>query len=78
MAVANQPAPGTGWVINAQTPTVGTANGQVTNGWNIAFTSGRGHEGKLFVPIGQYNEANVRAQITAQATSLDNIGAMTG
>lgn len=78
MASTSPPAPGTGWVINAQTPTVSAVGQSVMNGWNIDFTTGRGHQGRLFVPVAQYNGPNVRSLVTAQATTLDEVGAMTG
>lgn len=78
MAASTQPAPGTGWVISSQTPTTGLDGGRPVPGWNISFISGRGHQGQLFVPAAQYNVDNVRALVTAQATTLDNVGALTG
>jgi hypothetical protein len=78
MVSAPLPAPGTGWKINLQTPTTGVSGGKVGPGFNINFTTGRGHEGTVFVPVSQYTEAGVRALITGLATTLDNVGVMTG
>lgn len=78
MASPAMPAAGTGWKIDSQTPTTGTANNQVSAGYSISFTTGRGHSGVIFVPASQYNIDNVRAKVTDAATNLDNIGALTG
>lgn len=78
MAGSAQPAPGTGWSITNQTPTVGKIGNMVTNGWDVSYVTGRGHEGKLFVPAAQFTVPFVRDAITAAATNLDNVGALTG
>lgn len=78
MAAPAQPAPGTGWSITNQTATVGKVGDQVTNGWSISYLTGRGHEGKIFVPLTQYTPDVVRGLITTAATNADTIGALTG
>lgn len=78
MAAPAMPAPGTGWSITNQTPTVGKIGSAVTNGWDVSYVTGRGYEGKLFIPISQFTAEYVRQQIAAAALNLDTIGMMTG
>lgn len=78
MANSAPPPPGAKWVVNAQTPTVSAVGQSVMQGWNIDFTTAAGHQGRVFVPVTQYNPDNVRALVNAQAATLDAVGAMTG
>lgn len=67
----------TTWVVNSQTPRskVNGAN-QVEEGYDVAFTTGQGHTGTVFVPESRYNRDNVRALIAAKAELLDGVGAL--
>lgn len=66
------------WSIDAQTPrTMADAAGNVTDGYQILFTTGEGHHGQVYVPHSQYTVDKVRAAIQAQADNIDAIGALT-
>lgn len=65
------------WIVESQTPaTRALATGQVAEGYDIAFLTGQGHAGMVFVPNPKYTVDNVRAAIQAQADLLDAVGAL--
>lgn len=47
-------------------------------GHAIAFKTGAGNRGSVFVPNDHYNAANVRRLVTAQAAIADEVGVLTG
>ena len=65
------------WTVESQTPaTRALITGQVAEGYDIAFLTGQGHAGTVFLPNPKYNVANVRAAIQALADQLDAVGAL--
>lgn len=68
---------GTTWTVDSQTPRtkVNRAN-QVEDGFEVAFTTGQGHSGTVFVPESRYNRDTVRAMIAAKAELIDGVGAL--
>lgn len=68
----------TGWTVTGQAPdqTVIGANGQVTTGTVVFFTTVNGNDGSVFVTDAHYRPAQVRAAIQAKANLIDEVGAM--
>ncbi len=65
------------WRVDSQTPrTRADSTGNVNDGYDIAFTTGQGHHGTLFVAMSKYNPASVRDAIQAQADMIDAVGAL--
>lgn len=72
-------APDTGWTVTAQQEQVGIgADGRATNGYRIQFTTGKGVNGSVFIPMDRYNPTNVKAAIAAHAHQLDEVQGLTG
>lgn len=66
------------WSIDSQVSrTRATATGNVEEGYDIAFTTGEGHHGSVFLPLSRYTVDNVRSAIQAQADLLDAVGRLT-
>lgn len=51
--------------------------GEVRDGYDVAFTTGAGHAGVIFVPDRLYTPDRVREAIAAQAALLDSVGSLT-
>lgn len=74
---AGTPSP-TGIVINSQVQTSGRdAAGNFGEGYDVYFTTGNGHTGKVFVADRAYNVDNVRAAVAAKAATIDAVGSLT-
>lgn len=72
-------APEGGWMVTGQVQTteLGADNRAVT-GYRVSFTTGKGAQGSVFVPVNRYTPDNVRAEIAAHAHQLDQVQVMTG
>jgi hypothetical protein len=69
---------GATWRVESQTPrTRADSTGNVADGFDIAFQTGDGHTGTVFVPQSRYTADNVRAIIQAQANLMDEVGSLT-
>lgn len=67
------------WTVESQTPvTRAGRTGQIDEGYDVAFLTGEGHAGVVFLPNSQYTVDRVRAAVQAQADLLDAVGALTG
>lgn len=67
------------WKIESQQPTVGKdARGVYGPGVEIAFTTGEGWHGTIFIPKDQFSVANVKAAVAIAAANHDAIGKLTG
>lgn len=66
------------WRVLSQTsqPQVAPTGG-ITDGMSIAFITGEGNNGTVWVPMSRYTAANVKEAIAAAAAQLDQIGALT-
>lgn len=68
-----------GWQIESQTETVELdARQRAIQGYSVAFLTGQGHRGSVFVPKAQYTPLNVRAAVAAAANTLDEVGKLSG
>lgn len=66
------------WRIDSQSPrTRATATNGIEDGYDVAFTTGEGHNGTVFVPMSRYTPAKVKDAIQEQADLLDSIGSLT-
>lgn len=75
MSTPNGPA---SWRVDSQVPrTRANATGGIEDGYDIAFTTGMGHPGTVFVPMARYQPDVVRAMIQAQADVIDAVGSLT-
>lgn len=52
------------------------ANGQVSNGTIIFFTTVDGNDGSIFVTDAHYKPAQIRQAIQARANLIDEVGTM--
>lgn len=74
----SSPSNGVTWRVDSQVQrTRVNALGGVEDGYDIAFTTGAGHNGSVFVPESRYTPANVRAAIAEKAALMDQVGSMT-
>lgn len=74
-----QPAPGTGWTIQAQQYKVAPGiSGALTPGMEVTFTTASGIMGSVFIPQAQYTVDYVRQQVAAQALVLDQVQNLKG
>lgn len=70
---ADQPT----WRVDSQSPTTRVSpTGQVEDGYDIAFTTGLGQPGTVFVANARYTPANVKAVIAARAAQIDAIATL--
>lgn len=68
----------TTWSIDSQsTVTRADATGNVQQGYDIAFTTGDGNHGVVFVPNNRYTLAYVQAAVHEQAVKVDQVGRLT-
>lgn len=69
--------PGT-WRVDSQSPTskIDRTN-NVVEGYDIAFTTGLGNHGTVFVPHLQYTPPLVRDAVAAAAAAVDAVGQLT-
>lgn len=66
------------WRVDSQTPrTRATSTGNVEDGYDIAYVTGEGHAGTVFVPARNYTVDKVKAVIQEAADKADSIGALT-
>lgn len=66
------------WQVTGQTEqTQIVQGGAPVRGVQVFYTTGKGHQGSVFVPYVQYNQATVRNLISAAAAQMDSIGALT-
>lgn len=70
--------PSATWRIDSQSPrTRATTTGGVEDGYDIAFVTGEGHPGTVFVPLNRYTPARVQALVQEAANNADAIGSLT-
>lgn len=68
----------TTWSVTGQTEyTQVGATGPPVKGVLVAFTTGRGHSGSVFVPYSQYTAAHVRGVVANAAANMDAVGMLT-
>lgn len=68
-----------GWSIESQTETLELdARQRAVQGYSVAFVTGKGHRGSVFIPKNQYTPINVRATVAAAANTLDEVAGLTG
>ena len=66
------------WSVDSQNQrTMVTAGNQIVDGYEVAFHTGQGHVGTVFVPDTKYTPDNVKAMIQARADLLDSVGQLT-
>ena len=67
------------WQVTGDTPDTYDFNaaGNPVLGHQIAFVTGEGNRGSVFIPESHYNAAYVRAQVHAQAVRVDEVNALT-
>jgi len=67
-------APVSGWSVESQQETVAQdEHGRAVEGVRIAFITGKGQRGSVFVPRTRYNVENVRAALAGAAHQLDTV-----
>lgn len=65
------------WAVDSQVErTRVTPANNTEDGYDIAFHTGQGHYGTVFVPKARYTVENVAAAVQAQADKLDAIGGL--
>lgn len=65
----------TTWRVTSQVPRIkANATNGIEEGYDIAFQTGQGHVGTVFVPNSRYRPDTVRELIGAQAALLDAVG----
>ena len=65
--------PGSWHVTSTAETTDQNDGGQFVPGIRVSFTTGRGHQGSVFLPVAAATRDNVRAAITARVAQLDAI-----
>lgn len=66
------------WTVDSQTErTRATPANTVEEGYDVAFHTGRGHSGTVFVPRSRYTVENVAAAVQERANLLDAVGSLT-
>jgi hypothetical protein len=74
MTDAYQPA---AWQVDSQVErTRATPANTVEEGYDIAFHTGQGHSGTVFVPRSRYTVENVAQLVQEQADRLDAVGSL--
>lgn len=68
------PTPASTWQVTSQSPTtrVGPTN-NVEDGYDIAFVTGLGQSGTVFVPNARYTPAYVKQAIAERAAQVDAV-----
>lgn len=67
------------WRVTSQAETSEpNGQGQFVKGITVAFTTGHGVQGTVFVPEAQYNTDTVRQLIAQKVAALDAVGGLTG
>jgi hypothetical protein len=68
-----------GWEVvdQVQTTDLG-ADGRPARGMRVTFRSGRGVVSSVFFKDAEYNPANVRATIAAEAAKIDQVHTLSG
>lgn len=71
--------PGSGWAITSQRQAQQQTNGQgvFVQGVEVTFLTQYNTTASIFVPYNQYTPAGVQAAVTARATQLDQVAALT-
>lgn len=65
------------WMVDSQTQrTKADASGNVADGYDVAFHTGNGHYGTVFIPGVRYTPANVAAAVQVEADKLDAVGSL--
>lgn len=63
------------WTVDSQTQrTRADASGNVSDGYDVAFHTGEGHYGSVFIPAARYTLERVAAAVQAEADKLDAVG----
>lgn len=63
------------WTVDSQVQrTKADASGNVAEGYDVAFHTGEGHYGTVFVPSARYTLDKVAAAVQAEADKLDAVG----
>lgn len=77
MSNGNGSTQGAGWTVTSTSPNtnVDTA-GRVVKGYTVAFQTGLGHQGTVFVPESQFSPDIVRGMVKAQAAIVDEINTL--
>lgn len=66
------------WRVTGQTETMALdGTGRYVAGVSVAFTTGNGHSGTVFVPRASFTVDNVRQAVQAAADLADNVGNLT-
>lgn len=68
------------WQVTGDTPDQYDFDGAGTpiQGHKIAFITGQGHRGSVFVPDDHYNPAYVKAQLVKAAETADGVNTLSG
>jgi len=75
--MSNDTPPAT-WRVDSQNPRQRVqATGVIEDGYDIAFTTGNGHPGQIFVPLTRYTPAQVKPLLQAAADAADAVGNLT-
>lgn len=65
------------WTVDSQVErTRATPANTVEEGYDVAFHTGQGHYGTVFVPRSRYTVENVAAAVQEAADKLDTIGSL--
>ena len=73
MNTSPNPLPGSWYVTSTSETTDQNDGGQFVPGVRVNFTTGRGHQGSVFLPLAAATRDNVAAAITARVAQLDAI-----
>lgn len=66
------------WRVTSQQETTETTPGVgFTRGYRVAFTTGEGNSGSVFVPMDRYTPDNVRLLVASVADRIDSVGSLT-
>lgn len=68
---------GSGWRVTGQAQVTDVGDdARFVEGMRVAFTTGAGHSGSVFLPLTAFTPDNVRAAIDARAQTMDAIAAL--
>lgn len=71
------PAQHASWTVTGQMEsTEFDQQGRIQKGYTVAFQTGQGHSGTVFVPQAQYNPDMVRQLVQARADLMDQVGSL--
>lgn len=78
MTANSRDTTGSGWSVESQIETTQiVGQGQVVQGMNVSFITGKGVRGTVFVPDTMYSPDTVRTMIAAKAAQLDAVADLT-